>query len=274
MSRITDGVIRSSAVRGLRAHVQRLAERRIVRQAVDVTFTTSDRSALVFAPHPDDEALGCGSTMMRKREAGTRVAVVVATDGRTSHRSEVVTAEELGAIRIAESIDACRTMGLSESELEFLGHATLRAATGLDEQVERAITRFAPDEVFVTSGLDRHPDHVALNIAVRRSPAVERVGCRVLEYPIWFWRVFPWTTKPRGLPDAAWRFIADPVRTLSSLHPEIVHTGGYLSRKREVLSAYRSQMTNLTGEASWQTFDPDYLQHFLKPFEMFFPVPQ
>ena len=61
--------------------------RRTVRSALrtvarDETSTTGTRSALVLAPHPDDETLGCGATILRKVAAGTPVHVLVVTDGR------------------------------------------------------------------------------------------------------------------------------------------------------------------------------------------------
>ena len=36
---------------------------------------------LVFAPHPDDEAIGCGGLIVRLVEAGVAVRVVLVTDG-------------------------------------------------------------------------------------------------------------------------------------------------------------------------------------------------
>ena len=39
---------------------------------------------LVVAPHPDDEALGCGGTIMRHIASGDSVAVLIVTDGRRS----------------------------------------------------------------------------------------------------------------------------------------------------------------------------------------------
>ena len=43
------------------------------------------RAAMVFAPHPDDETLGCGGTVVKLRRAGVDVHIVFMTDGRHSH---------------------------------------------------------------------------------------------------------------------------------------------------------------------------------------------
>src|SRR5687768_6580034 len=37
------------------------------------------RSAMVFAPHPDDETLGCGGTILQKRRAGASMRIVFMT---------------------------------------------------------------------------------------------------------------------------------------------------------------------------------------------------
>jgi hypothetical protein len=55
--------------------------------ARDFTDSAAGRAALVIAPHPDDETLGCGATILRKVSAGSSVTVLIVTDGRHSHRS-------------------------------------------------------------------------------------------------------------------------------------------------------------------------------------------
>ena len=47
------------------------AARCCVTSATDVTAHIGPRSCLVLAPHPDDETLGAGATIMRKVDAGT-----------------------------------------------------------------------------------------------------------------------------------------------------------------------------------------------------------
>ena len=57
------------------------------------------RPAVVFAPHPDDEALGCGGTFIRKRRAGAPVRIDMPRSNRGA-------ANSLG--RVATSC-TCRT---------------------------------------------------------------------------------------------------------------------------------------------------------------------
>jgi len=42
-------------------------------------------TATVFSPHPDDETLGCGGTIIKKKRAGAEVKIFYMTDGRKSH---------------------------------------------------------------------------------------------------------------------------------------------------------------------------------------------
>ena len=44
------------------------------------TLSPQDR-VLVFAPHPDDEALGCGGLIQQAVELGAEVRVIFQTDG-------------------------------------------------------------------------------------------------------------------------------------------------------------------------------------------------
>src|SRR5947209_4351316 len=59
--------------------------------------------ALVFAPHPDDETLGCGGAIVRKKRAGAVVKIVVMTDGSASHPGQI-DPDELKKLRAEEML--------------------------------------------------------------------------------------------------------------------------------------------------------------------------
>jgi len=68
--------------------IRKVAYRTLIATARDVTAGTSLRSMLVVAPHPDDETLGCGARIILSRRQGSRVKLLVATDGAGSqHRA-------------------------------------------------------------------------------------------------------------------------------------------------------------------------------------------
>ena len=241
--------------------------------AHDDTFAATTRRSLVLAPHPDDETIGCGATIARKRSSGTDVRVVLATDGRFSHRSAVLSADDIAEVRAAEFVEACTRLGVDDAERVSLGFQEGTLGRRLEEVaalLRRQIDDFAPDEVLVTSSLDWHDDHRmlsrALHLAVSR---IERPPV-VREYPVWAWADGPWSNPPgRSAVRSAVDLVAEPVAAWRAAGATYVRSGPHLARKRHALDAYRSQLTNLTGEPEWATFDERFLHLFLGDRETF-----
>lgn len=231
----------------------------LLSRAEDMTSLTATRSCLVLAPHPDDETLGCGATIMRKRAAGTPVKVVIATDGRHSHHSSTLSGDTLVAIREQEALRAGAILGLHAEDIIFLRFEDGRLADyrqALHDRLVDIITSVNPEEMFVSSIIDTHPDHRVLGELGRQLARAPPGHFPLLyEYPIWFW-------DPR-----TWR-----VGYLRELSTRIVRTEEFRTRKREAIAAYCSQVTNLTGEADWATFRHGFLRQFLQPEETFFEV--
>lgn len=233
--------------------------------------TVGNKSAIVFAPHPDDEVLGCGGVLAIKAQAGMRVKVVVMTDGRTSH-SKHIDASELAAIRRAEALEAGRILGVSFG-YQFLEFEDNRLAQHRDTALSRVvdiIREFSPDEIFVPHRRDQISDHIETYRIVRR--AVERVGSPVilLEYPIWLWNRWPWTSTVRSdesgifaRASATFRDMAEIV-LVCRVRVDIHNVKG---RKRAALDAYRSQMQRLNGNPRWAILADVASGEFLQRFE-------
>ena len=89
---------------------------------------------LIFAPHPDDEVLGCAGLMSRALRDGKRVGVVILTNGGGFPRAasvvvgkaqdELVAADflELAAERQRQSVRGLRHIGIPLENLLFLGY--------------------------------------------------------------------------------------------------------------------------------------------------------
>jgi LmbE family N-acetylglucosaminyl deacetylase len=147
---------------------------------------------VVIAPHPDDDAIGCGGTLARLVARGARVHVVYVTDGSASHlKSKRFPPAVLRDQREREARAALERLGIRTSPL-FLrapdsGLAQLGAgARGeLVGRVARWIGTARADLVLTPWPRDPHPDHVATAGIV--AAALPRCGRRptVYGYGVW-----------------------------------------------------------------------------------------
>lgn len=138
------------------------------------------KRALVFAPHPDDESLGCGGTIARLAER-CAVRVVLVTDGSGAGGLPPGTSQ----IRLAEFVAALERLGvrdyisLDQPDGEFV------ANTSLEKQVKQILADFHPDHVFLPAPIDYHRDH--LRIAEFLTPLCrEKASIEALvHYEVW-----------------------------------------------------------------------------------------
>jgi len=112
---------------------------------------------LVAAPHPDDDWIGCGGSLLKHLHAGNPVTVVYMTSGDAGGLG--MTKESLAAVREAEARAAAAFAGITD--LIFLRHpdgglaydrSSLTETTGL-------VRRLRPELLYIPHARDAHPDH-------------------------------------------------------------------------------------------------------------------
>ncbi|RKR92536.1 LmbE family N-acetylglucosaminyl deacetylase [Micromonospora pisi] len=125
---------------------------------------------LAIGAHPDDIELGCGATLLRARQLGASVTMLVLTDGRLGPgdpdlraREQRQAAEYLGAELIGG--------GFRDGELDH--------GPALVNRIEEALAAVRPDLVFTHAPADSHQDHRATASA---SIAAARTLTTVLHY--------------------------------------------------------------------------------------------
>ena len=132
---------------------------------------------LVFSPHPDDGALGCGGTIAKRVSEGFEVYVVLLTDGRHAFTQSLgitsePTPEEVKQIRLKEFKGAMELLGVPEKNLLFFGFedGTLEMHKAeAEEKVINVIEKCWPADVYYPFRRDCHPDHRATNWIVRHA---------------------------------------------------------------------------------------------------------
>jgi LmbE family N-acetylglucosaminyl deacetylase len=162
------------------------------------TANAQGKTILIFAPHPDDEALCCAGIISAAKTRGDTVKVVVVTNG------DAFASPALGYTRESESVSAMSLLGLDESDIIFLGYGdwslqdlyqsasptnVLTSSAGQTQtyanrglghvdyhtflygvpgpynrqtilgDYEAVIQNFQPDEIYTTGIADTHPDH-------------------------------------------------------------------------------------------------------------------
>jgi hypothetical protein len=69
----------------VKVHVRSLSEYFLRHQTRALDEKDLAKSAVIFAPHPDDETLGCGGTMLKKISADAEITLCFLTNGENSH---------------------------------------------------------------------------------------------------------------------------------------------------------------------------------------------
>jgi LmbE family N-acetylglucosaminyl deacetylase len=244
----------------LRPRLRVLHRRLLVALAHDATAETATRSALVLAPHPDDETIGCGGSILLKTTAGTPVRVVVAADGGNEERR-------------AECREACRHLGVPPNDVVFLGFVDGSLApesVELCEKLGDLLHDFAPDEIYAPSAVDAHSDHQALATSVVQLQAAGLAPRAVLRYPIWFWNRWAWVDRATPRWRQQLQLFARPILHLVNNRMLVVRIDDQSAQKRLALAAHASQVEELPGAPDRRTLDPQWLKLFMGNDELFF----
>jgi N-acetylglucosamine malate deacetylase 1 len=142
---------------------------------------------MVFAPHPDDDVIGCGGSIANHVKNGDEVSIVFMTSGEAG--SLRYSPEELALVREAEAQSAAAVLGVKE--VTFLGNPDgfLEYNQENLEWITTALRSTRPDLVYTPHSQDNVPDHQATYRLVVES-------CRRAAGP-WFGKcgTDPWQVK-------------------------------------------------------------------------------
>jgi LmbE family N-acetylglucosaminyl deacetylase/glycosyltransferase involved in cell wall biosynthesis len=129
------------------------------------TDLAGGQRVIVFAPHPDDETVGCGGTLALHRKAGDEVRVVFVSSGEKG--LEETDVEKARGRRENEAASALPILGITDFEFWRYPDRAVAADGALVERIHTAVRASAATLLDVPSPLEIHPDHRALAHAVR-----------------------------------------------------------------------------------------------------------
>jgi LmbE family N-acetylglucosaminyl deacetylase len=134
---------------------------------------------LVIAPHPDDEVLGVGGTLFRRREEGHSLGwlIVTSIDASDGWTEKQVAKRKQEVQKISElySFTEVFELGIPATQLDVV------PMNELVREISAVFASFQPNEVFVPHWGDVHSDHQAVFKAVAssskwfRNPSINRI---------------------------------------------------------------------------------------------------
>jgi LmbE family N-acetylglucosaminyl deacetylase len=242
---------------------RRLARSLLGHAAQQIPDSELGRRALVFSPHPDDESLGCGGTILKKKKAGATVKLVHVSDGGGS--TTLIPRDQLAAMRKQESRNAGRVLGVDD--IYFLdlpdGHLGENVPAAI-ERVAAILRQESPEEIFVPyirEPMRQAADHVAVTNIVLTALHRQAKPAIVWEYPVWFWLHWPWVGFSQNTPPLKPRHILKNsllaqfgARAFLDLKHK-VKIADVLQQKRRAIGEHKSQTEKLIDDPSWVTLD-------------------
>lgn len=135
--------------------------------------------AIIIAPHPDDEVLGAGGTLLRYKNEGESIAWLIVTtinsNSDADKEKSKTRTEEINRINQLFGFDKKFELNFPTTQLDQIPMSDLVSA------ISNIFREFEPEEVFVPHPSDIHTDHRAVFDAVAsctkwfRYPSIKRV---------------------------------------------------------------------------------------------------
>ena len=181
---------------------------------------------LVIAPHPDDETLGCGGTILKHRAAGDAVSWIVVTKAHEPQwPKDVIDTREREIEEVAKAYAFEQTF---RRQFPAARMDTVPIAE-LIEDISSAVKIVKPDFVYTVHGGDIHSDHrvifEATVSAVKSFRAGDHGVSRLLSYET--------ISSTDAMPPTGQSVFAPNVYSDITAH---------IDRKLEIMSMYKSEV--------------------------------
>ncbi len=174
------------------------------------------KTVLIFSPHPDDELIGCGGTIIQYVRRGVRVVIVFMTSGEAYLPSRKP--QKLAELRENEAKRALEKVGVED--LIFLRGPDGKLSKIKNKainKIENLLLKYLPEVIYIPHANEDHQDHQATFQIV--TAALEKLA-------------------PDRLPLTLCYEVWTPLQRFA----HVVNIGGVIDLKLEALHEYRSQI--------------------------------
>ena len=213
-------VMLKTSFRQLRLHcIQILCGKR------SLSLDTLGSNICILAPHPDDEAMGCGQLIAECCRRKMACRVIVISDGAGSHQECCdADAATISSGRQASCRKAVECLGLAADKLSFLGFPDGELQRIEGEIYERLMALLCDFKgaIFVPHDLEGWSAHLAVQRIGKR--LAESTGSCLYSYCVWFYYSMPFCSFGKVKWSAA----------------RVLQNENALARKRAALAIYQN----------------------------------
>ena len=118
------------------------------------------KKILVIAPHPDDESIGCGGTILKYRKLGYEVNLAIFTKmpaGKFSKKKIEIRKREILKIKSFYNFKNFIQLDYEASNLDNLPNAKII------QSIKEILNKYEPSRIYIPSIKDIHTDHVKIS---------------------------------------------------------------------------------------------------------------
>jgi LmbE family N-acetylglucosaminyl deacetylase len=214
---------------------------------VEVIDLPPGKKLCVVAPHPDDEAIGCGGLLALWTGAGREAEVVFLSNGElgsteirsaTNEEDRARMKRSLAATRRSEAEASLKLLGAVGHWLDGPDGALFLQEARLAAELAAKWTQAPPDVIAAPFPADRHPDHaVAARIVGAASASALPAETVILGYEIWTPAPINAVLNISSVAEAKWRAIA--AHSSQTATTDYVKAAQGLSSYRGVTSGHK-----------------------------------
>jgi len=231
------------------------------------------RRIIVFAPHPDDETLGCGGTIAKRLREGYDVLIVFMTDGRNAlsklfNICSNPTPLKLREIRKEEAKKAAKVLGVKEEKLIFLDieDGSLEKKGIAQEKLLKILKENSPEEVYFPQAKEANRDHIVTNTIVKDSISELKI------HPIEYQYVIAWSIPFCILSHVKRHLPFWLISSFSKMKLVSIDVSDFLSQKKSAIDQYRSQIEIVSTNQKKPVVSSCEVDYFLRKEEKFFVI--
>lgn len=131
-------------------------------------YNPGKEKILVLAPHPDDEVLGCGGTILRHAQAGSEIFCLYLNKAEQSRSiMHIKNIDKRVQIKTAETKTAVHKLNIRHFDFIYKSNKKI-PDSHIKRKIENIVSRYKPQLIYLPWYGEIHPEHRIMGIYLRQ----------------------------------------------------------------------------------------------------------